>query len=690
SDVLAAVIMKDPEWSAVPTSTPASISRLLRRCLEKDSKRRLQAIGEARIAIEGAQSGDVGAGLAPALVETAQGRPQGSRLQPWRGALPWALVLLASAAFFITLGFLWRATRSSPAPPMELSFDIPSTHQLNTTAGPAALISPDGLRIAYASLTGQGKNQIYLRELDKPEATPLEGAEGTALFFSPDGQWIGFFGGAKLEKVSVFGGAPIALCSANRDRGASWGEDGTIVFTPDLTAPLDRIPAAGGTPEAVTHLDAGRKEITHRWPQVLPGGKDVLFTASPDNNNFEHAYVEAASLSTGQAKVLVENAYFGRYLPSGYLTYVSGGTLFAVPFDAKELKVTGTAMPIIQNIQADLTTGSAQFSFSRTGTVIYLTGQGLGSQVTLALLDRKGVASPLIKQPGDYFAPRFSPNGKQVAVQVGIGNVWVYDLARGTMTPLTFNPTNCTLPAWTPDGKRIACARQTALGAGYGISWLPSDGTGSLEPLTKGSTVVQAPSSWSPDGKTLAFDQFRAKTGSCCDIWTLAFDASGRPEEPKPFLGQDSTTALAYPVFSPDGHWLAYASDESGGPQVYVVPYPSPGGKRQISNASGVFPRWSRVGHELFFIQPGNPPALVSVPYSVQGNSFQPGMPTILFQGGFEMRVPFPSFDVAPDGKHFAVLEPVAVGGIPGTPAPPTVVVNWFTRVERLVAAGQK
>jgi Tol biopolymer transport system component len=689
SDVLAAVIRAEPDWNAVPPSTPASIRKLVQRCLQKDPKQRLQAVGEARIAIEETLSGDaVRPGLAPAMASDATRPPQGAALR--RRALPWTLAVVASAAFLITLGILWRATRLSPPGPIELSLSPPAAQPLFRADGPAVLLSPDGSRIAYVAEPSAGKTQIYVRDLDKPEATPLESAIGSSPFFSPDGQWIGFFapdGG--LKKVSVFGGAPVALCNADARRGGAWGEDGTIVFPPTVTSPLYRISAAGGAPVALTQLDAARKEITHRWPQILPGGKDVLFTASADNNNFERAFVGVASLVTGQTKVLIENAYFGRYLPSGYLAYVSGGTLFAVPFDVKELKVSGTAMPILPNIQGDLSNGGVQFSFSQTGTAAYMTGQAVSNQVTVVLRDRKGEASPLIQQPGDYFAPRFSPDGKQLALQVGTGNVWVYDLAQGTMTPLTFSPADCTNPTWTPDGKRIACSRRSAAGVGLGISWLPSDGTGSMEPLTKGSTVIQVPSSFSPDGRTLAFFQFSAKTGACCEIWTLPINPNGQPGQPQPFLGQDSGNAFRLPELSPDGHWMAYPSSESGTLQVYVVPFPGPGGKRQISVSRGGYPRWSRADHELFFIG-GNGPAsaLVAVPYTVQGNSFQPGKAAPLFEGGFERRDPYPIYDVAPDGKHFAVLQ--VAGGKQTTLAPPTVVVNWFARVQQLVSAGQK
>jgi len=686
ADTMGAILSEDPpRLSQVVPNLSHALERIVHRCLEKSPELRFQSASDLAFALE-------------AIPETAPPRddfpsPAGSQgpplQQPWRRALPWALAALGCAAFLITLGILWRATRFAPPTPIELGLSLPAAQQLNLADGPAAVLSPDGLRIAYVAEASAGKDQIYVRELDKPEATPLEGAVGRAPFFSPDGQWIGFSGAAgDLKRVSVFGGVPVTLWRGEVKRGGSWGEDGTIVFTPTLTDPLYRISVAGGEPVAVTHLDASRKEITHRWPQILPGGKAVLFTASSDNNNFDHAEVEAASLSTGQAKVLVENAYFGRYLPSGFLAYVSSGTLFAVPFDLKDLKVNGTAIPILPNIQADLTTGGAQLSFSQTGTATYLTGEAVSGQVTVVLMDRKGVASPLVQQPGEYFAPRFSPDGKQLALQVGVGNVWIYDLARGTMTPLTFTPAVCRNPVWTPDGKRIAFSHLSAGGLSSGISWMPSDGTGRMEPLTNEVVGRLYLYSWSPDGRILAFSQFSPKTGACCEIWALPLNPNGQPGQPKPLLGQGFSNVLTQPSFSPDGHWLAYTSNESGLPQVYVMPFPGPGGKWQISVLGGKFPGWSKAGHELFFTGLRNPAALVAVPYSVQGNSFQPGKPVTLFQGGFEARDPVPFYDVAPDGKHFAMLK--AAGGKQTATTPPTIVVNWFTRVQQLVAAGQR
>jgi eukaryotic-like serine/threonine-protein kinase len=345
---------------------------------------------------------------------------------------------------------------------------------------------------------------------------------------------------------------------------------------------------------------------------------------------------------------------------------------------------------VLTNLQADLASGSAQISFARTGTAVYIAGATLSNQVTVGLFDSRGNETPLIKELGSYLGPRFSPDGKRVALQVGTSSISVYDIARGTLTPIIFPPSGCLMPVWSPDGKMITCTRTAN---GLGVSWLSSDGTGGLKPLTPGNGgVFQYSSSWSPDGRTLAFYEFSSKTGGCCEIGTLPVSSTGQPGEPKILLGQGGVNGDSYPEISPDGRWMAYDSSESGSPQIYVVPLSGSGGKWQISVTGGLFPRWSKAGHELFFLGENNvstsAATMVAVPYTVEGNSFQPGQPEVLFQGGFEMTYPNSNYDVAPDGKHFAMLVPA--GGNSSSSAAPTVVINWFERVARLVKAGQR
>jgi Tol biopolymer transport system component len=473
------------------------------------------------------------------------------------------------------------------------------------------------------------------------------------------------------------------LTDAIGSRGGDWGADGSIVFPNQFTSALYRLSAEGGAPAAVTHLDAARSETTHRWPQFLPGQKAVLFTASSDNNFFGHATVDVAPLDTGVPKVLVENAYFGRYLTGGYLAYVSQGTVFVAPFDASALKITGTAIPVMQGLTYDMSNGSAQLSISRDGTAVHLDGGSAGQNLNVVVMDRKGNASVLLAGQPDTAGPRLSPDGKRLAYQQGTGNIWIYDIERKTTSRVTLGSGVATTPIWTPDGQRLTYEhpRNTPSRPGHTIYWELADGTGEEQALTPEIILNASPSSWSPDGKILAFQRFSAKDGSCCEIWTVALDEAGKAGEPRQVAGVARGLMAA---FSPDGRWLAYASPESGTPQIYVVPFPGPGGRWQISTGAGLEPRWSKTGHELFYL---NVTALVAVPYTVEKNSFQPGQPQILFGKNFEMRAPLGSYDVMPDGQHFVMFQ--LTGGRTAAPSGPTVALNWIDLARQLVAAGQ-
>jgi eukaryotic-like serine/threonine-protein kinase len=618
-------------------------------------------------------------GSAGAQLSSMRARPS------WLRFLPWVIALTLAVGLLFTLSALRQASHPTARKSVELSLSIPDQH-LRLENGPAVIISPDGSRLTYTTRDPKsGKGGLYVRELDKGTAVLLEGAgDASAPFFSPDSQWIGFFGDGKLKKVSVRGGAAITLADVGGYRGGTWGEDGTIIFPRQFTSQLYRVRDSGGTSQEATHLDPTLTEVTHRWPQFLPGEKAVLFTASADNNFFGHGTVEAAPLDTGMPKVLVENAYFGRYLPGGYLAYVSQGTVFVAPFDAQKLKITGTAIPVLQGVDSDLSNGSAQLSFSDNGTTVYLSGGGVNRNLNVALLDRKGNASVLINDQQDAASPRFSPDGKRIAFQKGASSIWVHDLARETTSAVTTGTIGARLPVWTPDGERLTYAHplSTAKGSGQGIYWKRFDGTGEEAPLTRKSIPIAFLASWSPDGKVLLFDRLSEKDGGCCEIWTLTIDGSGKPQEPRQFL--PTRGGPPYPSFSPDGRWVAYDSFESGMPQVYVVPFPGTGGKWQISTDGGVEPRWSKTGHELFYVRGSS---LIAVPYTVERNSFQAGKRQTLFVDRLEMRAPFASYDVAPDGQHFVIFQ--FPGGRIAENSVPAVVLNWLDQARRLVADGQ-
>ena len=689
SDTLASIIKEVPDWTQLPSNTPVRVRVLVQRCLQKDGRQRLQAIGDARIAIDEVLSGAEDPIFAKAAPQSTA--PEQSRIPAWRRALPWILAASMALAFLLTVVALRRASSYSGGRPVVLSLAMPADEKFATGNGPAFAISPDGSRLAYVT-AGVGSDlvgHLYLRDFDKPAAVRLEGAGiASSPFFSPDGEWIGFFSEGKLKKISVRGGAPVTLCDVSAYRGAAWGEDDTIIFPTQFTSALYRIPASGGTAQPATHLDASRAETTQRWPQFLPGAKAVLFTASSNNNYYGNARVEAAPLDSGIPKLLVENAYFGRYLPGGYLAYVSEGTLFVAPFDADALKITGTAIPVLQGVDADLSNAGVQLAISDNGTAVYTLGGSSSQSMNIVVLDRKGQSNVLLKNVADASSPRFSPDGKKLAFEKGSGGVWVYDIARGTTTSVTTVP-GANYPIWTPDGRRLTYSyfpTNSGKAIGQRLYWKNADGTGEEEALSPETVENSYASAWSPDGKTLAYMRSSLKNGTCCDIWTITLDAQGKPMEPQLFMDLSAAKGFASPspMFSPDGHWLAYAAVQSGLPQVFVVPFPGPGGKWQISTSGGLEPHWSKSGHELFY---ANSTMLMVVPYSVEKNVFQAGTPQLLTQDHIEMRAPYTSYDAAPDGQHFVAFQ--FPGGRPAVSPEPTVVLNWLDDVRRQVASGQ-
>ena len=471
-------------------------------------------------------------------------------------------------------------------------------------------------------------------------------------FFSPDGQWVAFFAGGKLKKISVEGGAAIALCDAPNARGGTWGEDGNIVAAFNSGGGvLSRIPSAGGASTAVTQLAQG--ESTHRWPQILPGGKSVLFTAHSGPVDFDGANIEVMTLADHRVKTLQHGGTFGRYLPAsngtGYLVYVNKATLFAVPFDLEKLEVRGTPSPVLEEISYSTTYGSAQFDFSRNGTLVYRSGGASGGNlVTVQWVDAAGKTQPLLAKADNYLYPRLSPDGTRLALSTS--DVLVYEWQRDTLTRLTFG--GGSVPLWSPDGRYIVFRK-----IGEGMFWIRSDGAGKPQPLTQNKNQ-QTPYSFMPDGKRLVYHEAGGGTGF--DLWTLPIesDATGlKAGKPEIFLQTQFNERS--PFFSPDGHWMAYYSDESGTNQVYVRAFPDNGGKWQISNNGGLYPEFSRDGHELFF-RTEDSRTMLAASYTAKGGSFVADKPRVWSDksiadtgtNGF-------NYDIAPDGKRMAVLMPV-------------------------------
>ena len=647
TDVLAAVVRQEPDWGRIPDN----VQRLLKRCLERDPKKRLRDLGDAWLLLE-----------EPSV--------KIERTSP----LAWTLsAALGIATVMTTVGW-WRATQpvATMQPLVRLDVDLGWSPMFNTGAytGTDIIISPDGTRIVYVS---QGR--LFTRRLDQPVATPLPDTEAAfGPFFSPDGRWVAFFSQGKLKKISVDGGAAIGLCDAISGRGGSWADDGTIIAALGSLIGLSRVSESGGPPTPVTELANG--EITHRWPQVLPGSKAVLFTANAAGAAYDRASIEVVSLSDRKRKTVHTGGTFGRYLPSGHLVYINRGTLFAVPFDLDRLETRGSPMPIQDRIAYSTTNGYAQLDFSQTGTLVY-SARSNETLITAQWMDPRGQTQPFITKPGEYLYPALSPDGKRLAFADAVSaDLWVFDSQRNNATRLTFGGLAPTNPLWTSD------SRYVLFQAAGGMVWTRADGGGKAQPLTQ-SKNVQFPWSFSPDGKRLGFIEVDPQTGY--DLWTMPIerDDSGIRPAGKPEAFLNSQADERYTSFSPDGKWIAYSSNESGMFQIYVRAFPNRGGQWLIGN--GVYPVWARNGRELFFRSEDNRVMVAS--YMVKGDTFVNDSPRVwadrrLADFGI---VGTRTFDVAPDGTRVVVLLPEESPENAKT-RNTTFLLNFFDEVRRRIA----
>ena len=676
TDTLAAVVLKDPQWDSLPTDTPPRIRRLLERCLRMDPKSRLRDIGEARVILDEAENDS----------------PPAAPGQEQRNWLPWTVAGVLATALAITLAIAWQATRPLSRPLMRLNVELgPDAVLARSTGGGMLAMSPDGTRLALTLRGADGRVRLYTRRLDQSQVTPLAGTENASSpFFSPDGEWIGFFADTKLKKISGEGGAAVTLCDAPTGRGGSWGDDGNIVVALSPTGALARIPSMGGALAPATRLDAG--ERTHRWPQVLPGSQAVLFTASSSSGNYDDANIDVVSLKTGARKTLHRGGFSARYLPSGHLVYVHQNTLFATRFDPARLALAGAPVPVLEDVSVASGAGG-DFAFAQTGNFAYLSGQGTQVGWQIYWLDASGKRQPLHATPGFYFSLRLSPDGKRLAFSKGGAqgvDIWVKDLERDTLSRLSFFPGANGWPVWTPDGKYIVFRSETPGAPGAYI--VRSDGSGEAQRLMDSKVKdLPTPYSFSPDGKRLAF--YASGNSGSSDIFTAPLEGdSGHPRLGKPELFLGTPFVELQPAFSPDGRWIAYTSAESGSYEVYVRSFPggiAGSGKWLVSTGGGYGPVWSRSGRELLYETLDD--RIMSVSYTASGDSFVPGKPrlwmeTPVYPGNVGM---VGSYDLAPDGKRIAAL----LSEAPAGQAPTmhlTFLLNFFDELRRRVPAGGK
>jgi serine/threonine-protein kinase len=634
---LTAILLHDPDWSALPADVPPAVVKLLRWCLEKDPDRRCPDIIEAKLQLERA-------GAQPAAARTR--------------VLPAALAALVIVSIGgIALSWLRRAAPPATPAVTRLLTGLPSALPLARAGsmplgdGQASLaFAPDGTRVAYV-MEREKVRQLYLHQLDRSEAAAIRNTEGAfGPFFSPDGQWIGFFADNRLKKVAVAGGDPIDLWPAPNPYGGSWGTDGTILFAGAEGFRPTMIRDAGGASHPV-YVKAFQGSWTH--PHLLPGGKAALVSRMRG--------IGVVMLETGEYRPLVDDGGDGRYLPTGHLVFARRGALMAVPFDLDRLTVTGPVATVLEGVRMEGQRTVAQAAFSRDGTLIYVPGLDSIGATRPVWVDRQGKVEPLGMPPRSYRSLSLSPDGTRLAIVIAdpAQHVWVQDLERGTLTRLTTSGDNVQ-PHWTPDGTRVVFTR-IADGARTPF-WARADGTGEPERMSGGAA------SFSPTSDVVAFARPSRDTGM--DLWVRPLDGA-----PTLFLSTRFTESA--PAFSPDGRFIAYVSDESGQYEIYVRPYPGPARRWQVSTHGGEESIWSRDGKELFY---RNGRAWMGVPVRL-GTEFHAGTPEVLFEGPY-VNVGGRSYDAAPDRRRFVVLEPLEPAAVTHLP----VVLNWFEEVKRKTA----
>jgi Tol biopolymer transport system component len=660
SDTLAFVITREVEWDALPKETPASIRRLLRRCLEKDRARRLRDVGDASLDLSDA-SGVAEAGEASGVAAGARRRP-----------LAIGLAGLAAGAVAATAALLvarsWQAVplrapeRFAIVPPANAA--VGATVYLRTIA-----ISPDGRRILYVTVDGR----LMMRTLDRLDVVPLvESGLPNAPFFSPDGNSVGFFtvGTSEMYRVPVAGGPTIPVTrSVGVSRGATWLPDDSIVFATTAAATgLLRVPSSGGDPKTITVPDAKAGEIDHVWPEVLPGGRAVLFTVM-SGNGVANAQIAAVDLQTGARKNLLRGGTNAMYLPTGHLLYSAGGSMRVVPFDADRLEVRGDPVRVPEAMTVS-SLGAVNASISGDGTLAYVPGAGMNAaERSLAWVDRTGHEERIDTPAAPFAVPRVSPDGGRVVayLEADTPDVIVIDLRRHNQVRLTFSKSPSIRPMWSADGKWVLFRSDVD---GPAIYRKTSDGGGSIERVTPvvGDGSVHAVT---PDGRKIIYAQISQNTAR--DLWMV--DIEGK-EKPQPLVVEPGDQANA--VISPDGRWLAYHSSEAG--EIYVRPFPNVAdGKWQLVTKGAKWPLWSRDGKELFYVTGRG---IMSMAVDTSQQTFHWGSPALLFEASYSS---FPglagprNYDQAPDGRFLVIKESQGT-----TPGALVVVKNWFDEIKRL------
>jgi len=654
SDVLAAVLTREPDWGRLPASAPHGLRRLLRRCLAKDRRERLRDIGDARE--------DLRDGAESSAVESGPSRRSGAAWVPWlvaalgAGVAVWTLLNRSSLA--PAAGAQGHFTIELPAEAPLVTLEIPGASE-----GPLA-VSPDGRQLAYVAPSGSG-TRLFVRSMGDLTPRALPGTEGARFpFFSPDGQWLAFFADGKLKKAPLAGGTPATLAEAPDGRGGSWGARGQILFAPRSRSGLSLVGDDGGTPRAVTTLDFAAGDDSHCWPQLLPGGASALLTVLSWSR--EAADVVVVDLATGARRSVQQGAYFARYVPAapgastGHLVFVRGGVLVAAPLDPADGQPAGPPIPVVEGVS------NGQFEISANGVLAYAPGTGKPVSYSLVWVDRAGGARPINDLARGYEDLHLSPDGRRVALTVeeagpsSAAHVWLADTDRGTLTRFTFEGLSRD-PVWAPDGEAVVFGSKRGESV-FGLFRQRLDARAPAELIWASPVAIWPdPNDFTPDGRVLIFTTKGKDTGE--DIWALSLEGE---RDAKAWLQTPANEGQAR--VSPDGRFVAYASDESGSDEIYVQAFPGPGGKWLVSQDGGSDPIWSRDGRQLFFRHADEMRA-VEVDTAV-GFSF--GSPVTLFSGHY--RASGRDFDVSPDAKRFVMMR----NDDPRTGSKVNVLLDWW------------
>ena len=659
--VIYSIQNEEPEpLTALRSGLPIALDGIIAKALAKEADTRYQHVDELPADLKGLDSHSISKSRISAKPVSGQANTRTS--YPNRAL---GLVITFVIGVVLTGLAAWIALRPSPLPVNRWNISLPESAPIAPIGSaplavgqPALAISPDGSKIVYVADIG-GTTQLYLRSLEQLEVRPNPGTEDAYYpIFAPDGQWVGFFAGNELKKVSLAGGAPVSLCSAPISYGATWGADDKIVFSSNQARKLWWISASGGTPHLITDEPG-----SYRWPEFLPTGEAVIVT--------DGGKLLLVSVATGKKKALGISGNNAKYVANEYLVYNKAGRLEAIGFDAGAQVTTGAPMPVLDVLRIESLARAAQCAISRNGTLVYLPGL-FEQKSNLVWLDRSGQVESLPYPAEIYGEFRLSPNGQRVAIDICQGDrrdIWIYNLARQSRFKLTLKGRN-TRPVWSPNGKTIAFRSDRTGQWAIFVKSADRKGEAKLVHESEGVEGAYGPRSWSPNGKVLALG---SRDG---DIWSLQLDSAGTPERliKSPFQKIGA-------AFSPDGRWIAYASDEQGQFDVYVQPYPPTGKTEQVSTEGGEMPVWSQSSYELFY---RNGRKWMAASFTTSPTlSFE--VPRRLFEGNY-LNIGGVDYDVSPDGQRFLLLKPIEETS---SRTQLNVVTNWFEELKRKVDGGK-